>query len=201
MQAERNPSVHRTHFRSFRRDDVTWVVREADSRGVPGAEGSTSSLLFDSREVIRRAWIFPRNWYQLDESELWAVSERSGRISAKFDAQRRELSATLSECLVSINRAQELHTRAKAALAENRAQRAECRKLAAECRAERSRMREMVESHANQLRTAGLTAEDASLYVASAVRETVAQLAANNDSAQRLESDTNRWCARAYEAA
>lgn len=62
-------------------------------------------------------------------------------------------------------------------------------------------MRELVESHTNDLRTAGLTAEDASLYIASAVRESLAELMASNDSATRLESDANRWCAEAYEAA
>jgi len=61
-------------------------------------------------------------------------------------------------------------------------------------------MREAVQAHANELRTAGLTAEDASLYVASAVRETVAQVGASDDFAVRLESDASRWCSAAYAA-
>jgi hypothetical protein len=193
-------AVIRSPGRSFTHDDVTWVVREAEGRGVPGAKGG-SSLIFDSREVIRRIWLFPRNWYQLDADDLWIVSERSVVISSKFDVQARELACTLCAALTAIKRSQALLNRAEIAVAENRAERAECRKLAAACRAERDQMRELVESHTNDLRAAGLTAEDASLYVASAVREGMAELAPSNDSATRVESDASRWCAMAYQAA
>jgi len=193
------PVVKRSLFRCFKRNDLTWIVRESDSRGVPGAEGPTS-LVFDCRDVVRRAWVFPRNWHQLDERDLWSVSERSGRISAKVDAKGHQLADSLAAFFESMDRTQEAHARAKASMAKNRALRAECRKLAQNCRAERSRMREAVQAHANELRTAGLTAEDASLYVASAVRETVAQVGASDDSAIRLESDASRWCSNAYAA-
>jgi hypothetical protein len=201
MEAERidTPAV-RAPWRSFKRDDVTWVVREAEADRVPGAQGATS-LVFDSQQAIRRAWLFPRNWYQLDASALWAVSERSGKISAKLDLKGRYLGPTLAAHFVNISRAEELHARAKAALAENQAQRAERGSLLEACREERNRMREMVEASAGELRTAGLTEEDASLFVASAVRETVVQLGANIDSAVRLERDACRWCANAYRAA
>lgn len=201
MQAERvDIALSRTPWRTFKRNDVTWVVREADAGHVPGAQGATS-LVFDSQQAIRRAWIFPRNWDQLDASELWALSERSGRISARFDLKGVDLSPALSAHLANINRAEELHARAKAAMAENKAQDEERRALLKACRAERSRMREMVEARAAELRTAGLSAEDASLYLASAVRETVVRLGANVDSALRLERDACRWCANVYRAA
>ncbi|HET9637134.1 MAG TPA: hypothetical protein VFP26_14490 [Gemmatimonadaceae bacterium] len=201
MDAERpQTAVIRSPGRSFTHDDVTWVVREAEGRGVPGAKGA-SSLIFDSREVIRRIWVFPRNWDQLNAHELWVVSERSVVISSKFDVQARDLACTLCFSLAAIQRSQALLARAEIAAAHNRAERAECRRLAAACRAERDYMRELVESHATDLRAAGLTAEDASLYVASVVRESMAGLGATNDSATRMESDASRWCAMAYQAA
>ena len=200
MEADSPNTVTASPGRSFTYNDVLWVVREADGRGVPGAKGA-SSLIFDSREVIRRIWLFPRNWRQLNADDLWTVSERSAVISSKFNDQARDLSSTLYASLASIQRAQALLVRAEIAAAENRAERAECRRLAAACRAERDNMRELVESHTNDLRTAGLTAEDASLYVASALRESLAELMPSDDSATRLESDASRWCAEAYQAA
>ena len=167
---------------------------------MPGAKGA-SSLIFDSREVIRRIWVFPRNWHRLNAAELWFVSERSAVISSKFDVQGRDLACTLYPSLATIQRSQALLVRAEIAAAQNRAERTECRRLAAACRAELGYMRELVESHTHELRTAGLTAEDASLYVASAVRESLAELTLSNDSATRLESDASRWCALAYQAA
>jgi len=175
-------------------------VHEVDGRGVPGAKGSTA-LIFNSRETIRRIWVFPRNWQQLNANDLWAVCERSAVLSTRFDAQGRDLSGTMCASLSAIQRSKDLLDRASAASTENRAQRAECRRLAAECRAELHHMRELVESHTNELRTAGMTAEDVSLSVASAVRESVAELNPSNDSATRLEGDTSRWCADAYRAA
>ena len=122
-------------------------------------------------------------------------------ISSKFNDQARDLSSTLYASLAAIQRSQALLNRAEMAAAENRAERAERRRLAASCRAERDRMRALVESHTNDLRAAGLTAVDASLYVASAVRESLAELMPSDDSATRLESDADRWCAMAYQAA
>ena len=201
MQALQPDSVlPRSPGRSFTRDDIEWVVREADGRGVPGSKGSTA-LIFDSREMIRRVWVFPRNWQELNANDLWAVSERSAILSTKFDAQGRDLSCTLCASLVAIQHSKTLLAHTAAAATENRAQRAECRRLAAECRAECARIRTLVESHTNELRGAGMTAEDVSLSVASAVRESVAGLNPSNDSAMRLESDTSRWCAMAYQAA
>ncbi len=193
-------AVIRSPGRSFTHDDVTWVVREAEGRGVPGAKGA-SSLIFYSREVIRRVWVFPRNWHHLNAHDLWVISERSVVISSKFNDQARDLSSTLYASLAAIQRSQALLNRAEMAAAENRAERAERRRLAASCRAERDRMRALVESHTNDLRAAGLTAVDASLYIASAVRESLAELMPSDDSATRLESDADRWCAMAYQAA
>jgi hypothetical protein len=201
MEAGRqNFSVTHSPCRSFKRNDVTWIVRETDAHDVPGAQG-IACLVFDSREMMRRVWIFPRNWHRLNENELWALSERSGRISAKCELRNRDLSSELFAHLVSMSHAQAVHARAKAAMAGNWTARAERRLLIESCRFERTRMREMVETHAADLRIAGLTAEDASLFVASAVRETVVQLGTNTDSALRLENDTSRWCANAYRAA
>ena len=182
------------------RNDVKWVVREVDGRRVPGSKGA-AALIFDSREMTRRVWIFPRNWEQLNELELWALSERSSIISTRLDLKIQDLSAALYASLVAIERATELLTRARMASQGNRALRAERRRLAETCRAERHRMRENVEIHAVDARTAGLTAADAFLCVASAVRETVAELNTSDESAVRLESDTSRWCANAYRAA
>lgn len=193
-------AVIRSTGRSFIRNDVRWVVREANTRGVPGSKG-TASLIFDSREMTRRVWVFPRNWQELDTKELWAVSERSAMISTKFDLGSQDLSAALYASLIAINRARALLLRAEIASVENGALRAECRRLAGACRAERDLMRQAVSTHTNDLRTAGLTAEDASLYVASAVRESVARLEPTDEAATRLESDTCRWCTHAYEAA
>lgn len=201
MQGEQPKIVGtRSPERSFVRNDVKWVVRETDTRGVPGSKGA-AALIFDSRDTTRRIWNFPRHWQQLNESELWAMSDRSVRISTKFDCRNQDLSATLYLSLIAIDRAKDLLVRAKIAADANRSLRAECRRLAETCRAERVRMRESVESHTTELRIAGLSAEEAFLYVASAVRETVAELNTSDESATRLESDTSRWCANAYQAA
>ena len=201
MEVERpDTAVNRSQKRSFTRNDVNWVVREADARSVPGSKGA-AALIFDSRETTRRVWVFPRNWQQLDTKELWALSERAPTISTKFDVRSHDLSAALYHSLVAINRAHVLLLEAEITAAENSELRAECRRLAAVCRAERGQMQQAVETHTREVRTGGLTAEDACLYVASAVRETVEQLQTSNDSAARLENDTSRWCADAYQAA
>ena len=186
--------------RSLTQDYETWIVREADCRKVPGARGSTA-LIFESAHKVRRVWVFPRNWYELDEESLWALSERAMRLSTRLDRSADTLSSALSASLGVIAEVEQRLARAKAAIADNRARQEERRKLLSRCRAERNRMREMVQAHVRELQRFGISAEDIGLYVASAARETIMQLSTSPDCARRLELDVDRWCAEAYRAA
>jgi len=51
---------------------VTWTVREADTRRVPGAQ-APSCLIFETSGYARRAWRYPPDWRSLGDEELLAL--------------------------------------------------------------------------------------------------------------------------------
>lgn len=64
--------------RLLQRGSRQWIVREVNSRGVPGARRDTC-LLCESAEVIRRIWDFPENWRTVDDEALWKLCDGSAR--------------------------------------------------------------------------------------------------------------------------
>lgn len=195
------PSLNRcTALRSLTHEDALWHVRELDTRKIPGALGDRC-LLFESPEVIRRVWLFPANWWELDDDALWQYSERRPRLSAEAEKRRHELDTAVQRAMESIDTARVLASRMKAAAEANREGRAELRCLLQSCREERRAMRATVEAHASRLRQAGISAEDASLLIANAIREGATQAYADDGSLKQFQRDAGRWCAQAYRAA
>src|SRR4051794_35182356 len=97
---------------------MVWDVREADARDVPGARGPRC-LIFESPEVVRRVWVFPANWRELDDDALWRYSEQTPLLNAQAEARRRELDSAVQRAMESINAAQALVARMKAAVEVN----------------------------------------------------------------------------------
>ena len=64
--------------RLLQRGSRQWIVREVNSRGVPGARRETC-LLCESAEVIRRIWDFPADWRTVDDDVLWKLCDGSAR--------------------------------------------------------------------------------------------------------------------------
>lgn len=56
------------------RRGTIWRVREADTRGVPGARRA-ACLVFDSPSVVRRLWDYPAAWWTASDAELLALLE------------------------------------------------------------------------------------------------------------------------------
>jgi hypothetical protein len=90
---------------------------------------------------------------------------------------------------------------AQTAFAENATARTERAALLQQCRAERDRIRALVETRSRELRQVGVVAEDASFIVANAVREGAAIVDAAALNIDQLRRDADRWCASAYRAA
>jgi hypothetical protein len=189
-----------TALRTLTHEDAVWQVREVDARKIPGALGDRC-LVFDSPEVIRRVWLFPANWWELDDDALWQYGEHRPRLSVEAEKRRHELDAAVQRAMESIDAARGLAIRMKAAAEANREVRAELRCLLQSCREERRAMRATVEAHASSLRQAGITAEDASMLIANAIREGATQAYADDGSLKQFQRDAVRWCAQAYQAA
>ena len=177
-----------------------WHVRELDTRKIPGALGDRC-LVFESPEVIRRVWLFPANWWELDDGALWQYGERRPLLNAETEKRRHELDAAIQRAMESIDAARALASRMKAAAEANREARVELRGLLQSCREERRAMRAIVEAHASRLRQAGMGAEDACALIANAIREGATQAYADDGSLKQFQRDAGRWCAQAYRAA
>jgi hypothetical protein len=70
----RREASPREHDRVIRRGIDEWRVHEADARAVPGARAPTC-LICESVEVIRRLWLYPRDWGSLDDDALWNICD------------------------------------------------------------------------------------------------------------------------------
>lgn len=192
---DREPSSH--HFTI---DGELWAVRELDGRGVPGAQRATC-LIFEGPDLIRRLWVFPANWYDLDDAALWRLGERSVFENEQVESVGHRLAAEFSRALEHASRAQALLAEAQRLVVDNRAQRDRVAELLERCRAERDRIRAAVQTHSRELQSAGLIAEDASFIVANAVREAVTSTGAETASLDQVARDAKRWCAAVYQAA
>lgn len=59
--------------RRFTHDGVRWSVREVDAPAIP-ARDRARCLIFESDQAVRRVFGFPRDWVELRDEDLWAVS-------------------------------------------------------------------------------------------------------------------------------
>jgi|SRR5947207_2406054 hypothetical protein len=192
-----NPYVR---LRRIEMAGTIWNVREVDGRNVPGARGVTC-LIFESPDIVRRFWIFPANWWTLDNETLGRFCEHELRLSGQVEVGRQELESAVRRAMQNIDRARELLDHMKVAVTEHREARSKLASLLLSCRAQRRAMRAMVASQAATLRDAGVSAEDASILFANAVSESGTQISADKRSLQQIHRDTERWCALAYKAA
>ena len=64
--------------RTLQRGNDEWTVREVDAPRIPGAP-TTSCLICESSDVVRRLWRYPQNWRSLTDDELWRLVESGGR--------------------------------------------------------------------------------------------------------------------------
>jgi uncharacterized coiled-coil DUF342 family protein len=122
------------------------------------------------------------------------VSKRLYELSA-------ELNSTMSKAMENIARANAIFRDAKSAITQSRAERALLKDLLQQCRAEREKMRVAVQSHALDLRDAGVTRAEASLLMSNAVREGAVSLDDAGLSVKEFQQNAARWCAMVYRAA
>jgi hypothetical protein len=189
-----------SRIRRVFRDESVWTVREAAAGGVPGSKGS-ACLIFEAPERIRRVWLFPANWRELDDGHLWELCDRRPLASDHLDELTTGLNAAISEAMENIARSRAILRVARSAVTASRADREKLRDLLQQCRAERERMRVAVQSHALDLRDAGMTKDDASLLVSNAVREAAVRLDNADVSVNEFQQNADRWCKMVYRAA
>jgi hypothetical protein len=61
--------------RTVQRGSARWTLREVDAQRVPGAR-APRCLICESADVIRRLWIYPSDWSDLDDQSLLELCER-----------------------------------------------------------------------------------------------------------------------------
>lgn len=66
--------AHALTTRRFYAEDTLWFVREVLAPNFDRRGGT--HLLFESDNVMRRVRIFPVNWYDLSDEELYALCQR-----------------------------------------------------------------------------------------------------------------------------
>ena len=198
MGSSRTPLTPNVATRSISHDGEVWTIHETDARHVPGAQGAFC-LIFESADVVRRFWLFPANWWELDDEALWRLSHHAGQMSAQTRALGQNVTLDVHAAMDSVTRVQIRIAAVRNAIAENREHRAVLADLLRRCRAERQAMRAAVQLHATRLRAAGVTVEEASILIGNAVRASAGEL--DDASARTLQRDAARWCELVYSAA
>lgn len=186
--------------RHIEHEESIWSVREVDARTVPGSRGATC-LIFESFDAVRRVWIFPPDWRELDDHSLWLIGERGPRLAASLEARKQALTSAIQRSMKNLYTAQLLVGQAKEAITENVEARLKLAELLRSCRAERQAIRHAINLHASQLREGGIDVNDATMLVANAVHEVGAEMSADVRSISQMLRDANRWCAVVYRVA
>jgi hypothetical protein len=186
--------------RRLYRDGTVWEVREREAHGIPGARGN-ACLIFEAPERIRRVWVFPASWRELDDSALWHLAARSPLTTSEVDRLSQKLSSALFRAMENLTRAQALVAFARATMETTREQRNELLHLLQQWREARDRMRVIVQAHAVECRQAGVLRDEAALFVANAIRESAAPLGTDLEAVSELQRTAARWCAAVYNAA
>ena len=186
--------------RVVRHDEDIWSVRELDATQLPGTP-RPSSLVFECDAAVRRVWIFPANWRQLDDASLWRLTEVSPVVVPADADWRVELQSIFLTSVVAEREA------AGAAVehwrlvrAENRRLRDQRQRLLEACRTSRELLQTTVRRLAREMNEAGMT-EPAALSQLTARIEAVAFVLHDDPGIERLMQDVARWCAQEFEAA
>ena len=181
--------------RSFVVAGELWSVSERDAERVPGARAPTC-LVFESQGAVRRAWSFPANWRDMDDSALWRLSELTASTSARMDALQRAFITSI----IAQNTAGAVIAALRGALEENRALREQRKSIIQLCRAARQESHDIVAEYARQERAAGKSATDVLKNLDATLRKTAFVM---NDPQRtaRLASDVARWCDEGFQAA
>lgn len=172
-----------------------WSVSERDTRSVPGARAA-KCLVFESEAAVRRAWSYPGNWRDMDDSALWRLSELTTSNSALMEALKRAFIASI----VAQRTASELIATARDSLEQNRALREECKALIQQCRAAHRESHDNVANYARDERAAGKSETDV-LNNLDAPLGQAAFVVNDPQRSARLASDVTRWCNEAFNAA
>ena len=186
--------------RLVRHDEHTWHVREIDATQLPGAP-RPSSLVFECEAAVRRVWVFPANWRQLDDASLWRLTEVSPVVVPTDVDWRVELPSIFMTSVVAEREA------ARAAVELSRIVRAENRRLREQrqllleaCRTSRELLQTTVRRVVREMSDAGMS-QPAALSQLIARIEAVAFVLHDGPGIERLREDVTRWCALEFEAA
>jgi len=186
--------------RLVRHDEHTWHVREIDATQLPGAPRS-SSLVFECDAAVRRVWIFPANWRQLDDSSLWRLAEVSPVVVPADVDWRVELQSIFMTSLVAeLEAARAAIELSRIVRAENRRLRDQRQLLLEACRTSRELLQTTVRQVAREMSDAGMS-QPAALSELTAHIEAVAFVLHDDPGIERLKQDVARWCAQEFEAA
>jgi hypothetical protein len=56
------------------RAGTTWRVKEIDASELPGNRGPRC-LIFETTELMRRIWQYPRRWFELSDAALLGIGD------------------------------------------------------------------------------------------------------------------------------
>jgi hypothetical protein len=186
-------------WRTFVHDYERWTAREGDGRAVPGSRGPVY-LIFENGEAVRRYWIFPANWWQMDDSELWRFGETFPASAVARVTESQTMQAVFIASMLAERRANALMNRAKAAVRRNEELREERRAILEECRAARRAMRETVGAYARDAKDEGHSASETLHALQTSVGRAAFVMQEMADTG-RLARDVERWCAVVFRAA
>jgi hypothetical protein len=193
-------------MRHLVREGLEWSVREASGARVPGARGS-HCLIFDGETIVRRVWIYPAAWSQLDDDGLWALlgpEQGPARPVMPSSGQRSTPSSDPAFALAAetIARAKALGAQIVLLREANQSLRRETTTLIAACRERRDSMRCSIEAYAAAMRLEGVLPEDALVLIKFAVREGLGPVRVVDDlEAEKVLADAVEWGIGAYYAA
>lgn len=175
-------------MREISREGLTWYVREVDTRHVPGARAQ-QCLILEAEGLIRRVWVYPRDWRDLPDDELWRVLNVPPHTRDQADpAVITELTRTLLE---------EIRGAAET-VDESRDDRHARRQ---HCLDARRRMQEAVRLYAESLRREGVPPERALVLLKNAVQSGLTQPCPDETAAEEVLHEGVEWCIAAYYAA
>ena len=175
--------------RTLTREQKDWKISEVNTAAVPGAS-SGHCLIFDSDTVVRRCWLYPRDWSELGDDALWALLDiRSPLMSP---AAWRKTVAT----------AKEVTSENYALRGDNRALRERHNELLDSCRESLETMMSAVGHYAVSLKQSGVAPETAIVLIKDALRDGLGGEAKceEPEGALRLR-DGVAWGIKAYYAA
>lgn len=189
-------------MRELYQDGVKWVVHEASTALTPGAK-TYRCLIFDSEGVVRRLWVFPERWEDLDDAEILRLLDAPPTPSEGTRAVRHSGShPTVIAAIAAHVHAQELVAELMVVRDANRALTEERRALLDSCRQSREEMQFAVRQYVKTLRRAGVPPERAVALLKSTIEDGLGGMTARDTPGNEdLIDDGVRWGIEAYYAA